>query len=254
VEIAGFVINGPTGSMEQLLVRGVGPTLLQSGVSGVLAQPVLTLYDSTGKVLGTNTGWNTNSNSAQIASTATSVGAFALPQGSADSALLISLAPGAYTAEVSGLNGTTGVALAEIYEVNSGSPELINVSTRAFVSTGSSVEIAGLVVTGSQTAKVLVRAIGPTLSQFGVTGVLTQPSLSVVNSSGTTLATNTGWATNTNAALIVSETLAVGTFGLPQGSADCALLLTLPPGSYTAVVSGVGGTSGVCLVEAYQAP
>ena len=254
LEIAGFVVSGAPGSTEQLLVRGVGPTLAQFGVTGVLTQPVLTLFNSSGAMVATNTGWGTNSNAAQIAATSGTVGAFALPIGSADSALLISLAPGAYTAQVSGQNTTTGVALAEVYEVNAGNPEIINVSTRAFVSTDSSVEIAGIVVGGSQSAKVLIRAVGPTLSPFGVAGVLAQPSLSVVNAVGTTVATNTGWSTNSNAATIASETAAIGTFSLPLGSADCALLLTLAPGSYTAVVSGVGGTSGVCLVEAYQAP
>jgi inosine/xanthosine triphosphate pyrophosphatase family protein len=237
-----------------VLVRGVGPTLSQFGVTGFLAQPVLTLFNSAGNQIATNTGWNTASNAAQIASAITTTGAFALPLDSADSALLISLTPGAYTAEISGLDSTTGVALAEVYEVKSGDPELINISTRAFVNTGSSVEIGGFVVTGSQPAKVLVRAIGPTLSQFGVTGVLAQPSLSVVDSSGNAFASNTGWSTDANAATVASEMAAVGAFPLPTGSADSVLLLTLTPGAYTAVVSGVNGTSGVALVEVYQAP
>jgi hypothetical protein len=168
--------------------------------------------------------------------------------------LLTSLPPGAYTAEVSGLNGTTGIALAEVYEVTAGSPELINISTRALVASGSSVEIAGIVISGTQSAKLLIRAVGPALTQFGVTGVLAQPVLNVVNSSGVTVASNTGWSTNSNAAAIASETAAVGAFALPTGSADCAVLVTLPPGAYTAVVSGVGGSAGVALVEAYQAP
>jgi hypothetical protein len=254
IEIAGFVISGPPGTTEQVLVRGVGPTLSQFGVAGFLAQPVLTLFDSAGNQVATNTGWNTASNAAQIASAITTTGAFALPLDSADSALLVSLSPGAYTAEISGLNSTTGVALAEVYEVKSGDPALINISTRAFVNTGTSVEIGGFVVTGSQPAKVLVRAIGPTLSQFGVSGVLAQPSLSVVDSSGNAVASNTGWSTNANLPTIASEMTAVGAFALPSGSADCVLLLTLAPGAYTAVVSGVNGSSGVALVEVYQAP
>jgi hypothetical protein len=101
---------------------------------------------------------------------------------------------------------------------------------------------------------VLIRAVGPTLSTFNVAGVLAQPTLTVVDSSGNTVATNTGWSTNANAAAIASEASTVGAFALPAGSADSALLLTLAPGSYTAIVSGVGGTSGVALVEAYLAP
>ena len=123
-----------------------------------------------------------------IASTETSVGAFQFPLDSADSAILANLAPGAYTAEITGLNGTTGIALAEVYEVTSGDPELINISTRAFVASGSTVEIGGFVVAGTQSANVLVRAIGPTLGQFGVTGALAQPSLSIMDSSGNIVA------------------------------------------------------------------
>jgi hypothetical protein len=254
VEIAGFVIAGPLGTTKQVLVRGIGPALAQFGVIGPLAQPVLTLFDSNGNQVASNTGWNTAPNAAQVAAAFTATGAFALPLDSADSAILTGLPPGAYTAEISGLNSKTGVALAEVYEVSKGDPELINISTRAFVGAGSGVEIGGFIVTGTQPAKVLIRAVGPTLSQFGVTGTLANPVLSVVDSSGNTVASNTGWSTDSNAATIASEIAAVGAFSLPQGSADCALLLTLQPGAYTAVVSGANGASGVALVEIYQAP
>jgi hypothetical protein len=183
-----------------------------------------------------------------------STGAFAFPLDSADSALLVSLPPGAYTAQIVGLDGSTGIALAEVYEVVAADPELVNISTRAFVSTGSNVEIGGFVVTGSQPAKVLIRAVGPTLAQFGVNGVLAQPSLSIVDSSGAAVASNIGWSTNASPSTIALEMAAVGAFALPPESADCVLLLTLSPGAYTAVVSGVDGTSGVALVEVYQAP
>jgi hypothetical protein len=254
LEIAGFVVSGPPGSNEQVLIRGVGPTLSQFGVGGVLAEPVLTLFDSAGNQMASNTGWTSEPNATEIVSAASASGAFALASGSADSAMLVSLSPGAYTAEIVGANGSTGVALAEVYEVNSGASELINISTRAFVGTGSSVEIGGFVIRGPQPEKVLVRAVGPALSQFGVAGPLAQPSLSVVDGSGNTVATNEGWSNNSNAATIASESAATGAFSLPSGSADCALLLTLSPGSYTAVVSGINGTSGVALVEVYQAP
>jgi hypothetical protein len=254
IEIAGFVISGPPGSLEQVLIRGAGPSLAQYNVSGVLAQPVLTLFNSSGAQIASNAGWNTASNSTAIAAAFSATGAFAFPLDSADSAILTSLPPGTYTAEIAGTGTTTGVALAEVYEIQSGGPELINISTRAYVGPGSDVEIGGFVVSGTQSAKVLIRAVGPTLGQFGVSGVLAQPSLNVVNSSGTTVATDTGWSTNANAAAIASEMQAVGAFPLPSGSADCALLLTLPPGGYTAVVSGVGSSSGVALVEVYQAP
>jgi sugar lactone lactonase YvrE len=258
IEIAGFVIAGPPGSTEQILLRGDGFSLDEFHIDGFLPQPVLTLFDSSGTQIATNSSWSTSPDAAQISAASASAGAFAfLPPVAgfgADSALLLNLAPGAYTAQITGDGGATGIALAEIYQVGAGSAQLTNISTRALVGAGTSVEIAGLVIQGSQPSRVLIRAVGPTLGSFSVGGVLAQPSLSVVDASGNTVATNTGWSTNANAAAIASETAAVGAFALPSGSADCALLLTLPPGAYTAIVSGVGGTGGVALVEAYQAP
>ncbi|HZZ18269.1 MAG TPA: immunoglobulin domain-containing protein, partial [Opitutaceae bacterium] len=169
-EIVGFVISGPGGSTEQVLIRADGPSLSLFSVSGHLENPVLTLFDSSGAQIATNSDWSASSNASQIAAAAAAVGAFSLPAGEAgvasDSALLLNLAPGAYTAQVTSQDGSSGVALAEVYQVGAGSASLINVSTRAFVSTGTSAEIAGLVIRGSQSAQVLIRAVGPTLSQF----------------------------------------------------------------------------------------
>jgi len=254
VEIAGFVVAAPIGTSEQVLIRAAGPSLSQFGVGGVLAQPVLTLFDSKGNQLATNAGWNTAANATAIAAAFTATGAFAFPLDSADSAIATSLPAGSYTAQIAGLNGGTGVALAEVYEASASDPELINISTRAYVSAGSSVEIGGFVIKGAQPAKVLVRAVGPALAQFGVSGVLATPTLSVVDSGGNVVATNTGWSTNSTASTIASEMVAVGAFPFPSGSADSALLVTLAPGAYTAIVSGAGNSSGVALVEVYQAP
>jgi sugar lactone lactonase YvrE len=256
LEIAGFVISGPPGSSAQLLIRGDGLSLAEFQVAGYLNEPVVTIFNSAGTQVATASSWATP-DAAQLAEAAVSVGAFlnVVPtNGFWDSALLIRLAPGAYTAQVSGMAGATGVSLAEIYQVGSGPDRLINISTRASVGVGASIEIAGLVIEGSQPTRVLIRAVGPTLANFSVSGVLAQPTLTVFDSSGNTVATNTGWSTNANAATIATEAASVGAFALPAGSADCALLLTLPPGAYTAQVSGVGGTSGIALVEAYQAP
>ena len=254
VEIAGFVVSGPPGSTEQVLVRAVGPSLAPLGVSDILAQPLLTLFDASGTVIASNAGWGTAPNADSIATAAATVGAFALPVDSQDSAILASLPPGAYTAQVAGSAGSTGIALAEVYELASGSPELVNVSTRAYVGAGADAAIGGFVVTGSQPAKVLVRAVGPGLAQFGLGGLLAQPTLTVVDNSGASVASNTGWSTNANASVVASEMAAVGAFALAAGSADSALLLTLQPGPYTAVVSGASGSTGLVLVEVYQAP
>jgi sugar lactone lactonase YvrE len=253
VTIAGFVIDGPAGSTKQLLIRGVGPALGGYGISDFVVQPSLEVYDANGNIIASNTAWGTYSNPSNLVTVESEVGAFQLPQGSNDSALIASLGPGNYTVELSGVNATSGVGLIEVYEVDTSEvPVLANISTRAAVGTGANVLIAGFVVGGSQSAQVLIRAVGPTLSNFGVSGTLAQPILTVYDVNSNQIATNTGWGNQTNASQINTVGGSVGAFALPTGSADSALILTLPPGNYTAEVSGVGGTTGVALVEVYQ--
>lgn len=132
--------------------------------------------------------------------------------------------------------------------------QFVNISTRAFIGTGGSIGIAGFVISGTANEQVLIRAVGPTLAQFSVIGVLAQPVLTLFNSSGTQMATNTGWGTNANAAQISAAFASTGAFTLPSGSSDSALLLSLPPGAYTAQVSGLNNTTGNALIEAYQVP
>jgi hypothetical protein len=252
--IPGFVISGS--GTETLLIRADGPGLAQFGVTGVLAQPSLKVTNqSTGNTIANNTGWGTNANAAQIASVASQVGAFALASGSADCAVIVNLPAGAYTVQVSGVNNTTGVALAEVYEVSSSGTRLINISTRAQVGTGGSIIIAGFVVSGSGSEQLLVRGDGPSLAQFGVTGALAQPSLSVINqASGGTIASNAGWSTNTNASQITSIGTKVGAFSLAAGSADSAVVVNVPGGAFTAQVAGINSTTGVALAEVYEVP
>jgi hypothetical protein len=250
--IPGFVIEG-NGS-ETLLIRADGPALAQFSVSAFLAEPSLGIFDSTGAAVAANIGWGSNSNAAQIASVAAQVNAFALPAGSADCALLVTLPAGAYTVHVSGVNGTTGIALAEIYEVSYTGTRLVNISTRAQVGTGANVLIPGFVISGGGSDQLLVRADGPVLSQFGVSGILAQPSLSVYDNSQAVIASDTGWGTAVDPALASSMANAVNAFALPSGSADSALLVSVGPGAYTMQVSGAGGTTGIALAEIYEAP
>jgi sugar lactone lactonase YvrE len=257
VLIPGFVIGG-SGS-ETLLIRADGPALTAFGVTGALAQPSMTLTSqATGATLATNTGWGTNTNPAQIASVAAQVGAFGLASGSADCAVIVTLQPGAYTVQVSGVGNTTGVALAEVYEVSyTGTARLINIATRAQVGTGGNILIPGFVIGGTGVEHLLVRGDGPALTAFGVAGALAQPSLVVTaQSTGATIGSNTGWGTNTNPtpAQIASIAASVGAFGLTSGSADSALVVNLQPGAYTIQISGVGGTTGVGLAEVYEVP
>jgi hypothetical protein len=250
--IPGFVIGGS--GTETLLIRADGPALAAFGVAGALAQPSLSVFDSTGTVVASNTGWGTNSNAAQISSAAASVGAFALPSGSADCALIASLPAGAYTVQVSGVNNSTGVALAEVYEVSSSGTRLVNISTRALVGTGANIIIPGFVIAGSGSDQLLARGDGPALTGFGVGGALAQPSLSVFDSSGNVIASNTGWATNSNPAQLVSAATSVGAFALPSGSADSALIVNVTAGAYTMQISGVNNSTGVALAEVYEVP
>jgi kumamolisin len=249
--IPGLYISG-SGS-ETLLIRGDGPALTQYGVTGVLAQPTLSVFNSSGVLVASNTGWGTNANPSQISSVSAQVGAFALAQGSADCALIANLTAGSYTVQISGVNSTTGVALAEVYEVSAtGTARLANISTRAMVGTGGNILIPGIYIAGTGTKELLVRADGPALTQFGVTGVLAQPTLSVFDSSGALVATNTGWGTGSDASQIPSVSSSVGAFALANGSADSALIVDLQPGSYTIQISGVGNTTGVALAEIYE--
>jgi YVTN family beta-propeller protein len=250
--IPGFVISGS--GTETLLIRADGPALAGFGVAGALAQPSLSVYDGAGTVVASNTGWGTNTNPAQISGAAASVGAFALASGSADCALLASLPAGAYTVQVSGVGNSTGVALAEVYEVASGGTRLANISTRALVGTGANIIIPGFVVAGSGSEQLLARGDGPALTGFGVGGALAQPSLSVYNSSGSVIASNTGWGTGTDPSQITSAGASVGAFALAAGSADSALIVNVAAGAYTMQLSGVGNSTGVALAEVYEVP
>lgn len=251
--IVGFAVSGSGG--RSLLVRGVGPTLVQFGVNGALANPNIALING-GGVLGTNDDWEQPPNNAgAIAATSSSVGAFPLPRGSLDSALQRDFAPGTYTVHVAGAGAATGVALMEVYDASGAAGARVsNVSARSAVSAGSGTLIAGFVVSG-QPRTILVRGIGPALTAFGVSGALPNPQLRVFRGD-TVLAENNDWSVSTNAAAIATSARAVGAFALQDGTADAVLLVTLPPGAYTAQVSAAGGSAptGVALVEVYEIP
>lgn len=254
VLIEGFVVTGPVNSQERVLLRADGPSLGQFGFSGsLLAQPALSLYDSSGNLMATNTAWGTAPNAPAIANAAASVGAFPFVSGSGDSAILINLAPGAYTMQISGVSQSTGVTLGEVYEVGSSGTAVVNLSSRGQVASGGSL-INGLVVSGTAPQQVLVRGDGPALAAFGVTNALSAPVLQLYDSGGNLVASNTGWSTNSNSAQIAAAAANVGAFALASGSADSALLVTLQPGDYTVVINGASGAAGVALAETYIVP
>jgi PKD repeat protein len=251
--IMGFVVAG---NGKNLLVRGIGPGLRPYGVASALADPLLTLFTPAG-VLATNDDWQTTlsglTDGALIAATAARVGAFALPNGSKDSALLLTVNNGAHTTGLVRPNGATGVALTEIYDIDRlpGS-RLTNVSARMNVTAGEGTLIAGLVIVGNAPTTVLIRGVGPTLSVFGVAGVLADPTIALF--AGTTpIASNDNWEAGPGTVADMTGAAAkVGAFALAAGSKDAALLITLQPGTYTVQVTGVGNTTGVALIEVYD--
>lgn len=241
--IPGFVLGGA--GLKPILVRAVGPTLSTFGVAGVLADPRVTVVSGP-TLVATNDNW-----AAADATTMRDAGAFALLPGSRDASLVSTLAPGTFTTPVTATDNGSGVALVEIYDAAPGSgPTLINASTRAFVGTGNSVLIPGFVIGGTGSLRLLIRAIGPSLAPFGVTGTLADPTLTLFSGQNA-IASNDNWSSPANAAEIASAAAGVGAFSLANGSRDAALLVTLTPGPYSAVVSGVGDTTGTALVELY---
>jgi uncharacterized protein (DUF1800 family) len=245
VMISGFVVGD--GAPKKILIRAIGPALTAFAIAGTLGDPVLSLYDANGVLLGTNDDW-----SAGDASTMSSVGAFALTPGSRDAALVATLSPGAYTAQVSGAGSTTGVALLEIYDVT-GPARLLNLSTRALVGAGSDTLIAGLVIApGSGSRHLLVRAAGPALASLNVPGTNPDPALTVFDGQGRQLAANDNWDTANTGGQLASAFTQAGAFPFPSASKDAALLVDLPPGSFSIQVSGVGGATGLTLVEVYD--
>jgi hypothetical protein len=253
VAIAGFIISGQ--ESKPVLIRAVGPTLGTFGVSGTLAATKLDLYRGS-TLIASNTGWTTAGNTDTIIATAARSGAFSLIPGSADSVLLMTLAPGLYSAVVSGVGNTDGVGMVEVYDLSAAmvGQKLVGISTRAFAGTGDNMLIAGVYVSGAVSKRVLVRAIGPGLTQFGVTGVLAQPQLTLFRGNQI-IAQNTGWGTSSDASTLATAAIQANTFALTPGSLDAALIASLDPGvPYTAQVTGVGGISGNCLVEIYELP
>lgn len=251
--IAGFVVSGSGG--EPLLIRATGPALTAFGVTGVLADPVLNVYQNSA-VIATDDNWG---GSAQITAIDQAVGAFPLTDPASKDAAIYnpSLPAGVYTAQVTGNGGGTGIALAEIYDAtpagafNASAARLVNVSARAQVGTGANILIAGFVISGSTAKTVLIRATGPALTAYGVSGVLADPLLRLYNGS-TLIATNDNWGGDPQIAAVSQK---IGAFALTDPSSkDAALLVTLPPGVYTAQVSGVNGGTGVALVEIYDVP
>jgi immunoglobulin I-set domain protein len=260
IVFGGFAI-GPSGAVgkEPVLIRASGPAIAAApfNVPGTLGDPQLQVFDTAGNVLDTNDGWKGDTG---IAATAVSVGAFKWNDpASHDAALNISLASGPYTAQVAGESGDTGDALVEVYDATPqgtytpSMPRLVNLSARVDVRTGGNALFAGFVIGGSTSITVLIRASGPAIgaAPFDVPGTLPDPQLTLQNpATGAVYAANNGWRDDPN---IITAAASVGAFAWSDpASNDSALLVTLPPGSYTAEASGASGDTGVAIVEVYE--
>ena len=246
--IVGFTIGG-SGS-KQVLLRGVGPALGAFGLTGVVSDPELRVFTAAALPLTSNDNWD---NASAIATVGDSVGAFRLPSNSRDAALLLDLAAGSYSAHLVANSGP-GLALVEGYDTDSGTPTAYfsNLSTRSTAGTGANVLTIGFAISGDVPKTVLIRAVGPTLGSFGIGGALANPQLRLISSRNRELGYNDDWLTGAGWTAAYTS---VGAFSLGNATTrDAALLVSLPPGSYTAQASGVGATTGVALIEIYDVP
>ncbi|PYJ08196.1 MAG: hypothetical protein DMF06_13450 [Verrucomicrobia bacterium] len=242
VGIGGFIITGS--APKQLLLRAIGPSLTNFGVPGVLADPVMELHGPGAFITITNNNWR-DTQEAEIQATGIP------PTDNLESAILVTLSPGAYTAIVRGNNGTSGVGLIEIYDLNPGAAsKLANLSTRSFVSTGSDVMIAGFLLSnGNGESRGVVRGIGPSLAPnpFPASAVLANPTLELRDGNGALLISNNDWQDDAaQAALITAAGLA------PTNNLESAIAASLPPGLYTAILAGFNNGTGIGLVEVYD--
>jgi hypothetical protein len=255
VMIGGFIVQG-TGP-KRVIVRAIGPELSQFGVPDPLENPTLELHNAAGALIGSNDDWQhtiiggviTQNQVADIQNSGHA------PTNPFESAIIADLPPGNYTAIVRGVNNTTGVALVEVYDLgNDASAILGNISTRSFVQTDDKVMIGGFIVQGTGAKRVIIRAIGPELSRFGVPDPLANPRLELYNAAGALIGSNDDWQQTIIGGVITRNQVAdIQNSGhAPGNPAESAIIAELPPGDYTAIVRGINNTTGVALVEVYD--
>ncbi|CAN5400462.1 hypothetical protein BH20VER3_BH20VER3_08380 [soil metagenome] len=240
--IGGFIVRGTT--PKRVMIRAIGPSLTGAGVSNALTDPTLELHDGTGALLSSNDNWENAPNKRDIMNSGLA------PNDPAESAILTTIPAtsdgSAYTAVLNTGSGVSGVGLVEVYDLDSGpGASVLNISTRGNVQTGDNVMIGGFIIAGAGSQSVLVRAIGPSLTAVGVSGALSDPTLALFDSQGTQIDFNDDWQNSPEAGAIEDTMIP------PNDPREAAVLQTLTPGGYTAIVSGVGGAMGTGLVEVY---
>jgi hypothetical protein len=257
VVIGGFIIQGA--ETKRVVIRAIGPELggPPYNISDALANPTLELHNAAGTLIASNNNWATTIIGGIIMANQVrdiQASGFA-PSDPRESAMIVNLPPGNYTAIVRGLNNTTGVALAEVYDLSPAPNSILgNISTRSFVQTGDNVMIGGVIVQGTESKRVIVRAIGPELTQYGVPNPLADPTLELHDSTGALIASNDNWQHTIIGGIITRDQVAAirASGHAPGDPRESAIIANLPPGNYTAIVRGVNNTTGVGLVEVYD--
>jgi hypothetical protein len=250
--IGGFVAGT---SQKTFLFRGSGPAMIPFGVTGVLPDPAITLYFGQ-TAFGANDNWSNGAGAAQVATVGANVGAFPFATGSLDAALVAAAPAGALSLQVAGNAGGSGIALAEAYDAdqvpaNASTARVVNFSSLDQSGPGLGQMTLGFALAGSDVRRILIRAIGPSLANFGVNGSMANPAVTLYQG-GNVIATNDDWYTADNVSDVRAVMSQVGAFTLSSTSLDAVLLVTLPAGVYSAVASGAGGTGGEVLMEVYE--
>jgi hypothetical protein len=239
IAIAGFIVTGDIS--KKVLIRGIGPSLAADGVPALLADPTLTLFDNAKTVLMTNDDWKNSPDATEIMNTGIA------PKDDHESAIIATLAPGQYTAQLAGKANTTGNGVVEVYDLQSStSPTLANLSTRGFVGAGDNVMIGGVIIGSGDSPIMVFRALGPSLANSGIMNPLLDPTIELHDGNGAMIASDDDWKIPQVQA-VQATTLA------PTDERESAIVAAfLSPGNYTAIVRGKNDSTGVALVEAYR--
>ncbi len=239
VSVAGFIVTGDVA--KKVLIRGIGPSLAANGVPTPLGNPTLTLFDSAGNVRMTNDDWKNSPDAAEIMTTGLA------PKNDLESAMIATLAPGQYTAQLAGKDAGTGNGVIEIYDLQSGTKAtLANLSTRGYVGAGDNVMICGVIIGSGDNPIMVFRAMGPSLASSGIANPLLDPTLELHDGNGGLIAFDDDWQTP-----YLQVVRAVNL--VPRDNRESAIVSAfLGPGNYTAIVRGKNSATGVALVEAYR--
>lgn len=232
VMIGGFILSGD--APKEVILRPLGPSLANAGITGAMTDPILELRDSTGALIISNDVYRSNEGTPEFAS-----------PNAYESAIVTALSPGAYTAVLRSVSASSGLALFELYDLDPISSRIVNVSSRGSVETGDNVMIGGFIIGGDQPTKVIVRALGPSLTAFGVSNALQDPILELHDGEGSLIFQNDNWRSSQEQQIVASSLP-------PLNDKESAIIATLQPGNYSAIVRGAGNSTGITLIEVYN--